>query len=154
MQTSPTGPFVAMAVFCQRLDRQPDGTVDVVGVIDGVQLSGPEPGETDAPPVVRLLGLVSLRAGEARGRRTLSLQAHFPDGALGASLTRHVEFTDRVPGATIGFPLELEAREPGLYWFDVLCDGALLTRIPLVVEHATRDAGDFQRSGNGNDHQD
>ena len=35
----PAGPFVSMAVFCERLDRQPDGTVDVIGVVDGVSLS-------------------------------------------------------------------------------------------------------------------
>ena len=135
---SPTsGPFVAMAVFCARLDRQPDGTVDVVGVVDGISLAADPGGDAfdeAAAPVVRLLGLVSLRAGEARGRHTLSLRAHFPDGELGATLTRPIEFTDQAPGATIGFPFELEARETGTYWFDVVYDDRLLTRIPLVVE--------------------
>jgi hypothetical protein len=138
----PTGPFVSMAVFCERLDRQPDGTVDVVGVVDGVSLSSADvdPGgdafDTTAP-VVRLLGLVSIRAGEARGRHTLSLRAHFPDGELGATLTRPIELTDQAPGATIGFPFELEARDTGTYWFDVAYDDTLLTRIPLVVERAS-----------------
>ena len=135
--TSSPGPFVAMAVFCQRLDRKPDGTVDVVGVVDGVSLAPEGEGhDPDAPPVVRLLGLVSIRAGESRGRHTLSLRAHFPDGELGATLTRPVELTDRSPGATIGFPFELEARDTGTYWFDVACDDVLLTRIPLLVERA------------------
>jgi hypothetical protein len=132
-----TGPFVSMAVFCARLDRQPDGTVDVIGVVDGVSLSADGDPDADAdatPPVVRLLGLVSLRAGAARGRRTISLKAHFPDGELGATLTRPIELTDHAPGATIGFPFELEARDTGTYWFDVACDDTLLTRIPLVVE--------------------
>jgi hypothetical protein len=135
--TPSSGPFVAMAVFCQRLDRKPDGTVDVVGVVDGVSLAPEGEGhDPDAPPVVRLLGLVSIRAGESRGRHTLSLRAHFPDGELGATLTRPVELTDRSPGATIGFPFELEARDTGTYWFDVACDDVLLTRIPLLVERA------------------
>jgi hypothetical protein len=135
--TPSTGPFVAMAVFCQRLDRKPDGTVDVVGVVDGVSLATDGEGaDPEAPPVVRLLGLVSIRAGEARGRHTLSLRAHFPDGELGATLTRPIELTDRAPGATIGFPFELEARDTGTYWFDVACDDVLLTRIPLLVERA------------------
>ena len=135
----PTGPFVSMAVFCERLDRQPDGTVDVVGVVDGVSLSADATPDDDdaAAPVVRLLGLVSIRAGEARGRHTLSLRAHFPDGELGATLTRPIELSDQAPGATIGFPFELEARDTGTYWFDVAYDDTLLTRIPLVVERAS-----------------
>ena len=134
-QEGPAGPYVAMAVFCQKLDRKPDGTVDVVGVVDGVSLAPEGDGvDPEAPPIVRLLGLVSLRAGVATGRHTIALRAHFPDGELGATLTRHVEFSDRAPGATIGFPLELEARDTGTYWFDVSCDDVQLTRIPLLVE--------------------
>ena len=138
-----TGPYVAMAVFCQRVDRQPDGTVDVVGVVDGVSVTPPdlEPPSSDAtgvdaPAVIRLLGLVSVRAGRLRGRHLLSLKAHFPGGDEGAALTREVEFSDVAPGATMSFPLELEAREAGLYWFDVFFDDRPLTRMPLVVEHA------------------
>jgi hypothetical protein len=134
-QKGPSGPYVAMAVFCQKLDRKPDGTVDVVGVVDGVSLAPEGEGaDPDAPPIVRLLGLVSLRAGEASGRHTISLRAHFPDGELGATLTRQVELGEGAPGATIGFPLELEARDTGTYWFDVSCDDVLLTRMPLLVE--------------------
>lgn len=130
------GPFVAMAVFCQRLDRQPDGTVDVVGVVDGVSVSSPD-GDDDGPAMIRLLGLVSLRAGAVRGRHLLSLRAHFPDGDTGPRLDRPVELTDRTPGATLSFPLELEARDAGLYWFDVFFDNRPLTRIPLIVEHGS-----------------
>ena len=124
-----------MAVFCQRLDRQPDGTVDVVGVVDGVSVSSPEAAGADGPAMIRLLGLVSVRAGDVRGRHTLSLKAQFPGGDEGPALVRQVELTDRAPGATLSFPLELEARDAGIYWFDVFFDERPLTRIPLIVEH-------------------
>ena len=138
MGSDAAGPFVAMAVFCERLDQQPDGTVDVLGVVDGVSLSRDADPGGDAfdasAPVVRLVGLVSIRAGAARGPHTLALRAPFPDGELGAALSKPIELSDRSPGATFGFPFELEARDTGTYWFDVLYDDALLTRIPLVVE--------------------
>jgi hypothetical protein len=131
-----TGPFVAMAVFCQRLDRQADGTVDVVGVVDGVSVAPPDVDPLAAPAMIRLLGLVSVRAGALRGRHVLSLKAHFPGGEQGPALVRPIEFTDLAPGATLSFPLELEARDAGLYWFDVFFNDHPLTRIPLIVEHA------------------
>lgn len=124
-----------MAVFCQRVDRQPDGTVDVVGVVDGVSVSNPDDAGDAEPAMIRLLGLVSIRAGAVRGRHVLSLKAQFPGGQAGPSLVRHVELTDLAPGATLSFPLELEARDAGLYWFDVFFDERPLTRIPLIVEH-------------------
>jgi hypothetical protein len=135
MDADPAGPFVAMAVFCQRVDRQADGTVDVIGVIDGLHVGRPEDTpDPESPPVVRLMGVISIRAGEARGRRTIGLLAHFPDGALGATLSRLIVLSDDSPGATVSVPLELEARDAGVYWFDVTCDGALLTRMPLVIQ--------------------
>jgi hypothetical protein len=133
---SPTlGPYVAMAVFCHRVDRQADGTVDVIGIVDGVSVSDPTPDASAEPAMIRLLGLVSIRAGAVRGRHVLSLKAHFPGGEEGPALSRPVELTDVAPGATLSFPLELEARDAGLYWFDVFFDEAPLTRMPLIVEH-------------------
>ena len=125
-----------MAVFCQRLDRQPDGTVDVVGVVDGVSVSSPDAAGPEGPAMIRLLGIVSIRAGGVRGRHTLSLRAQFPGGDEGPALNRVVELSDLAPGATLSFPLELEARDAGVYWFDVFFDEAPLTRIPLIVEHS------------------
>jgi hypothetical protein len=133
-RSAEAGPFVAMAVFCQRLDRQADGTVDVVGVVDGVRLTPRGDEVWGEPAMIRLLGLVAVRAGTLRGRHVLSLKGHFPDGAEGAALTRTIDFTDHAPGATISFPIELEARDAGLYWFDVFFDERPLTRIPLIVE--------------------
>lgn len=135
VSSAEAGPFVAMAVFCQRVERQPDGTVDVVGVVDGVSVSAPPDGPLAEPAIIRLLGLVSVRAGSVRGAHRLSLQAHFPGGDDGPALVRPIEFSDRAPGATLSFPLELEARDAGLYWFDVFFDDRPLTRIPLIVEH-------------------
>ena len=100
-----TGPHVAMAVFCQRVDRQADGTVDVIGVIDGLHLNAPEGGvDPETPPMVRLMAVISIRAGEARGRRTIGVSAHFPDGEVGATLSRSIELSDRSPGATVSVP--------------------------------------------------
>ena len=84
--------------------------------------------------MVRRVAVISSRAREARGRRTIGVSAHFPDGEVGATLARSIELSDRSPGATVSVPLELDARDAGVYWFDVTCDGALLTRMPLVVQ--------------------
>jgi hypothetical protein len=125
-----------MAVFCQRLDRQPDGSVDVVGVVDGIHVTADELAahEPESPPMVRLLALVSLRAGEARGRHVIGVRGRFPSGEIGATLARPVDLTDANPGATLTIPLELEARDAGTYWFDVLCNDRLLTSMPLIVQ--------------------
>jgi hypothetical protein len=124
-----------MAVFCQRVDLQPDGSADVVGIVDGVALTPQSP--EDAPPLVlNVRAVVALRAGDIRGARTIGIRGTFPSGAEGLHAHRIVQFTDQRPAVTLNMPLELELPETGTYRFDVTCDDALLTVMTLTVEQA------------------
>lgn len=124
-----------MAVFCQRVDLQPDGSADIVGIVDGVALTPQNPEE--APPLVlNVRAVVALRAGDTRGARTIGIRGTFPSGAEGLHAHRIVQFTDQRPAVTLNMPLELELPETGTYRFDVTCDDALLTVMTLTVEQA------------------
>lgn len=130
------GPFVAMAVFCQRVDLQPDGSADVIGIVDGVALSPQEP--EDAPALVlSVRAVIALRAGAARGARTIGIRGTYPSGAEGLHAHRVVQFTDLRPAITLNLPMELELPETGTYRFDVSCDDVLLTVMTLAVEQAS-----------------
>lgn len=130
-----SGPFVAMAVFCQRVDLQSDGSADVIGIVDGVALTPQLP--DDAPPLVLSVRLVlSLRAGETRGARTIGIRGTYPSGAEGLHAHRVVHFTDERPAVTLNVPVELELPETGVYRFDISSDDTLLTVMTLTVERA------------------
>lgn len=124
------GPFVALAVLCQRYDRQPDGTVDVTGIVDGIGLQAESADRLQLEPViVPLTALVALRAGTVRGMRTVEVRGVFPSGAMGPAVKQRVTFSADRPGVTLRVPLELSVQEAGTYWFDVLTEGVLITRI-------------------------
>jgi hypothetical protein len=127
------GPFVALAVLCQRMDRQADGSADIVGIVDGLNLDSPFLDDQSEVPTVMLTALVSIRAGDVRGQHQLAIRGRYPTGGLGPSISRLVDLSDQMPAATLSVPLELELEQLGTYWFDVTFDQVLLTRIPLVV---------------------
>jgi hypothetical protein len=132
--SSSNGPFVAMAVLCQRIDRQPDGTVDVLGIVDGLGISVTEGEDLRADPAkITLTALVALRAGQWRGPFTVRVQGHFPSGLPGPSVSSRVFFTEDAPGATLTVPLDLEVQEGGVYRFDVSGEEGRLTEIALHV---------------------
>lgn len=135
MRGEAQGPFVAMAVLCSHVEPQPDGTVDVRGIVDGVVLTPEADDPLGLQPhgVVSLTALVSLRAGTVRGRHPLALRGVYPSGATGPSVVRDVEFTDEVPGASFIVPIELQVHERGWYCFDVIFGDQLLTRMGLQV---------------------
>lgn len=130
---------MALAVLCQRMDRQADGSADIIGIVDGLNLDSPflnnqGVGETGGDvPTVMLTALVSIRAGDVRGGHVLGVRGRYPSGFLGPTISRLVELTDQMPAATLSVPLELELEQLGTYWFDVTFDQELLTRIPLMV---------------------
>lgn len=131
------GPWVTMAVLCQNVVPNADGTVDVLGIVDGVVV---EPEGHDAlglHPAAHLAmtAVVSLRAGDQRGSHVLALRAAYPTGAEGPTLQRNIEFSDDMPAATLVVPLDMDIHEPGVYAFDVFYDGARLTRMALWVTY-------------------
>lgn len=126
------GPYVALAVLCQRIDMQPDGSADLIGIVDGLAVDDPE--DPNTPPLLlNLRAVVALRGGSVRGQRRLTVRGWFPSGAEGLSADTLVVFSDARPAVTLNMPLELELPELGTYVFDVLCDDQLVTAITLDV---------------------
>ncbi len=138
MSSNAAGPWVTMAVLCQKVEPKPDGTVDVLGIVDGVVVEPDQPDPLGLRPAAHLsmTALVSVRAGDARGHHVLALQSAYPKGGPGPGLQRTIEFSDEVPAATLVVPVDLDIHEPGVYAFDVLYDGARLTRMALWVSYA------------------
>jgi hypothetical protein len=127
-----SGPFVGLAVLCQRVDRQPDGSTDLIGIVDGFSLDSPFLDKSQEV-TMRLNAVISLRAGDLRGSHTLAVRGRYPAGLDGPMVSRLVEFTDDLPVATLLIPVEIELEHVGTYWFDVLFDQRTITRIPFVA---------------------
>lgn len=127
------GPYVGLAVLCQRIDLQPDGTANLIGIVDGLAVD--DPSDPATPPlIINVRAVIALRGGGVRGPRTITLRGWFPSGTEGLSADKMVVFSDDRPAVTLNLPLELELPEIGTYVFDVLCDGQLLTAITLDVQ--------------------
>jgi hypothetical protein len=126
------GPYVATAVFCTRIDRQADGSIDIIGVVESVNLASPF-----SPPLTNnslmMTAVVSVRGGTLRGAFPLAIRGHYPDGTPGTTLSQLVEFTDAQPTATMALPIQIAIGDLGVYWFDVTLNQQLLTRIALDV---------------------
>jgi hypothetical protein len=131
--TSQAGPYVALAVFCTRIDRQTDGSTDVVGVVETLNLDSPF-----SPPITNnslmMTAVVSVRGDRMRGAYPLAIRGHYPDGTPGTTLSQLIEFSDAQPTATIALPIQIAIGELGEYWFDVTLDQQLLTRVRLDVK--------------------
>lgn len=138
MISSETGPSVAMAVLCQAVELREDGSMDVLGIVEGVVLEPAPPSDQDPlglqpAAVLPLRLLVTLRAGPLRGAQRVRIASHYPAGNAGPSTEIDVEFSDQRPGATVNVPLEVRVHEAGTYRFAVLLGERPMASVPLRV---------------------
>ena len=145
MPVSETGPYLAMAVLCERAIREVDGVISLVRITDKVTctLVGPVmPDPLPALPEVSLSLVIMLRAGEARrGPYVIRVRPEPPSGEPIAETELSVNFKDPPEiGANFIINLTMAVNQEGVYWITVLLNDDLLTRIPLQVEYDLQQA--------------
>jgi hypothetical protein len=137
------GPYVAIAVLCERCIEDKDGTLTIIRVVDTVNRGamGPDVPEEMEPFMLQELTLVlSLRAGKAKGRFTLSMTPLEPSGREMGAQTHPIHLKGGEQGVNLIVKLQFPVEFEGTYWFDIHLSGKgadpqLLTRVPLLIEY-------------------
>jgi hypothetical protein len=138
----PTGPFVGIAVFCEKVIQEAGGTYSLIRVTDTLNQAAVGPDvPRDMPPFIAALTLViMLKAGQATGSADLTIRPEAPGGFKLPALEQRVSMQQGGPwGPVLFIPMQLPISVTGVYWFDVLLGdpttnaAELLTRVPLEV---------------------
>lgn len=135
------GPYLQLAAFCENVIQDKEGILTLVRVIDRVTqtASGPGAPESLQPFEHEMYAVISLKAGQARGRHELKIVRELPSGikedAEAARFSIHFEGEgDRGHNVIVRYRQRIEIE--GLYWFDVYLNDQLVTRMPFRVLYA------------------
>jgi uncharacterized protein DUF6941 len=130
------GPYLALAVLCERVLKEQDGVISVIRIVDRITLalSGQKlPAEMPVAtmPLTLVLGF---KSGLARGAYTVRVQVVNPshETANIVELPMLFEGEDRGAQVSLNFGFQVGPEE-GLYWFEVYLHDALITKVPLRV---------------------
>jgi hypothetical protein len=126
------GRYISVAVFCEKVLREGDGGLSLIRIFDRYSVPAPSP---QTPPAnIPLNVVVLLRSGMFRGPATLKIRPVSPSEQQLSTLEFPVNFEgDNERGAAIILNMGFAPPEQGLYWFDIILDDELITRIPLRV---------------------
>jgi hypothetical protein len=128
------GPYLGVAVLCEKVLHERDGVMSVIRMVDRVTLTsrGHTPAEMPRGILSFMLYLM-FKSGDARGTFQIGVRSVNPSGQVisTASFPLLMEGEDR--GAALVTQFALEAREEGVYWFDILLEEQVITRVPLRV---------------------
>jgi len=124
------GPYVTAAMICERVLTEQDGALSAIRIIDRVFFITDSDG-TPLQPQQPITFVLMFKSGSARGTVNVQLRAEKPSGeqAPVAEANLLMEGEDR--GANLVLSAGFEPDQQGLYWYDVLVEGEVVTRMPL-----------------------
>lgn len=128
-------PLLAAAVFCDKVLEGADGAMSAINLVDTYTLflTPDALAHPDQRVPVSLKALLAFKSGDVVGDRTLKLVLRIPTGKKKSVLEKTLPFKGGEQAVNIKVNVELKIKTQGLYWLDVLVDGARLTRMPLKV---------------------
>ena len=132
-----TGPHIQAAAFCEQVIEDKTGLLSLIRIIDVITHTEarPEP-PLEMPPVNWRMKLVlSLKPDRARGRHEIKIVPEEPSGEVEAPMQLSVYMDGEERGQNIIFDVAYTFTLEGLYWFQVLFDDALLTKMPFRVKY-------------------
>jgi len=134
---------VTAALLCEKVLQEKDEALTIMRIADklqyklqGIGTSLPE----GIKPIVSIEGVVSLKSGPVVGDHTIKVILERPNGDRKDVFTYPATFLGKDHGQNIILRMGLGIEMDGLYWFDILFDEELLTRIPLMVTPAPESA--------------
>ena len=134
-----TLPFVAAAFVCERVLEEKDKVLSAIRIVDTYYLAQLVPGSaTNAAPVVQLTVLASVKSGDVTGEHEITIALRTPSGAGNKQIGQwRVLLNGGEQGANVVMNFAMQTSELGLFWFDLLFAGKLLTSIPLKLAKLT-----------------
>jgi len=134
-------PYLAAALFCERVLQEQDGVLSAIRIVDTLKVhhideKTGQQGERrrSASQVSGVYILLMFKSGEYEGTGKVTFKVRSPSGKeLSPVIDINIELKGRQFGANLIIDAGLPFTEPGVYWFDVYFAGELLTRMPLSV---------------------
>jgi hypothetical protein len=131
------GPYINAALLCEKVLQERDGVLSFIRVVDRFTLMTVSAGATlpeplPAPTVTFNIAIV-LKSGLYKGTAPIKFVVHSPAQQKIGESTIDVFFEGDDRGVNLVSPQQMQIAEDGIYWIDVFCADALLTRVPFRV---------------------
>ena len=129
------GPYLNAAILCERVLQEKDEVISAIRMIDRVTVTvhASSSPETLPPTPMSLYALISFKSGNAKGRHTLKLVVETPSGIRLPEQLFPLLFEGDDRGVNLVLSINTIVDQEGVYWFDVILEDQLFTRMPLRI---------------------
>jgi hypothetical protein len=127
-----SGPYLIAALLCEKVLQEKNEVISIIRMVDRITLTVPA---SEALPLLplNLTLFLAFKSGSARGSNTIKLSIEPPSGIRLPEQLLPVFFEGEDRGSNLILTLNIVIDQEGVYWFNILLEEKLLTRIPLRV---------------------
>jgi hypothetical protein len=111
--------------------QEASGQLSFIRITDALSIAGPL--KEMQPATITLFAVVGFKAGFAHGKYEIKVNGITPSKNEFMTVNQAVYFEGEDRGVNAIFVLSLALPEEGVYWFDVLLQDVVTTRMPLRV---------------------
>jgi hypothetical protein len=157
-------PLICAALFCGQILVDKDNVVSAIRIVDIMTVQKIEAGQSFPVTASGAFGgpvgmfqqtqtiagvpqptpylaaqtnlLIMIKAGNAKGDRLFRIDAICPSGKKEKGQEVTINLIGNEFGVNISGPYLVRADEEGLYWYEVLINDRVLTKMPLRIVHA------------------
>jgi hypothetical protein len=142
------GPWLSLAALCEKVIEDKEGKLSLIGILDRITITASGGGAPDRMPPTNLqiTAVVSLKSGFAKGKFAVGLRPVNPSGVQAPTLTMPILLEGDDRGANVILVVNAQVTEEGLYWFDVLLEQRVISRIPLRILYQRTSLGGPSKS--------
>jgi hypothetical protein len=135
MKDAIDGPFLQIAVFCEKVLQEKDGVISAIRIVDRMTIAASGEGAPEKmPPIdIAIVMLVRFKSGSASGKYELKVKPISPSGKELATTTLPFMLGGGELAANIVLNYTIKAEEAGLFWFDIMLNDKSFTKISLNV---------------------
>jgi hypothetical protein len=137
MSTLRDGPYLGMAILCERVLQEKDNVLSAIRIVDKIIQTtiGADSVEMMPPVTINLFAIISFKSGRSGGKYNFKLVSTTPSNEKMQEYTIPLVLEKNGKSANVIINLNLLVKEEGLYWFDVLLNDKFITKIPLHIEY-------------------
>ena len=132
------GPHVQVAAFCEKVLLEKDGVLSLIRLVDRIIKSERGQNPPDEMPEFHfpLHLVINLKCGSARGRHDITIIPEKPSGETLQPISLSINMEGEGKGVNIASIIDIPYNMEGLWWFRVLYDNQIITRLPLEVMYS------------------
>ncbi|MFZ2088440.1 MAG: hypothetical protein WAU47_07675 [Desulfobaccales bacterium] len=145
MCTEKDGPYLQVAVICEKALEEKDGVISIIRIIDRVMVTyvGHDvPEEMPETPVSFVL-VASFKSGEFKGDKELKIvikEAGSKDKDGKKLILLPLTFEGDEKGANVILNNVIQTKTEGVYWFEIFLDDKLYSKVPLRILYKSEKA--------------